>query len=197
METKKEIGGNNPIEIWKPIDGYEGYYEISNLGRVKSLTRSMPHKTHGKWTIKERILKQGRTVPGDKGYMGVVLHSGGGKQTMFRLHRLVAKAFVPNPGRKPEVNHIDGDTYNNRADNLEWVTPKENMAHAKTIGRLSHTEIGRSIVNLTTGEHFESAASAGRKYGVSGDAILKCLYGISKTSAGHEWRTDERKIANG
>lgn len=179
-------------EVWKSISGYEGLYEVSSYGRVKSLTRTLPHKNFGTWTIKERILKQNRCGPGKYTYLGVWLHKGAGEQHIYRVHRLVAQAFIPNPRGKPEVNHMDCDKWNNRVDNLEWVTPKENMAHAKSRGRLDFQIEGRSVTNIDTGEVFRSAAEASRKYGLASGAIHHCLVGKTIRSGGFRWRyTDE------
>lgn len=106
-------------EEWKPIKGYEGLYEVSNMGRVKSLH-------HGK----ERIL---RTPDNLRGYKSVWL----AKQTIRevkRVHRLVAEAFIPNPMNLPVVNHLDGDKHNNCISNLEWCTSRENTNHAIKTG---------------------------------------------------------------
>ena len=102
-------------EIWKYIDGYEGLYKVSNLGRVKSLN----YRRSGK----ERMLKPGNT--GD-GYLFVILYKNG-KIKYFTIHRLVANAFLENPDHKSDVNHKDENKTNNRVDNLEWVTRKENI----------------------------------------------------------------------
>ena len=103
-------------EIWKPVNGYEGLYEVSNLGNVRSIrtNRTMKLQLH-------------------KGYLKVGLYK---QRTLkqFSVHRLVASAFIPNPKSKPEVNHLDGDKTNNRADNLEWCTPCENANHALAMG---------------------------------------------------------------
>lgn len=108
-------------EVWKDISGYEGLYQISNLGRVKSLER-IDNNNH---LVKEKILKPNDDGAG-KGYLYVNL---GRKGRAKKIHRLVAEAFMPNPENKKEVNHIDGDTKNNKIENLEWVTHQENCLH--------------------------------------------------------------------
>ena len=111
-------------EIWKDIKGYEGLYQVSNLGRVKSLERKVLRSEGEYRTISERILKPQTTL---RGYQRIGLHYKGINK-LFRIHRLVAQAFIPNPDNKPEVNHIDGKTSNNRVDNLEWVTAAQNFS---------------------------------------------------------------------
>lgn len=96
-------------EIWKDIPGYEGLYQVSNLGSVYSARR------------KKRLSASTKNT-----YIIVCL-SKDGKQKPFYIHRLVAEAFIPNPENKPQVNHISCDTHDNRAENLEWVTRDENL----------------------------------------------------------------------
>lgn len=113
------------IEIWKDIKGYEGLYQVSNLGRVKSMARETPFTN--RWgqritrTKKEFIMKDKTTC---NGYKGICLRNNGMK--WIGIHRLVAIAFIPNPENKPEVDHIDGNKKNNCVDNLRWVTKEEN-----------------------------------------------------------------------
>lgn len=113
-------------EIWKPIKGYEGFYEVSNLGRIKALSRKVLVSKNGDITYyrkkKEHIMSQPYS---SNGYKQICL-SKNGKTRLFRVHRLVAEAFIENPDRLPEVNHIDESRDNNRADNLEWCTHKYN-----------------------------------------------------------------------
>ena len=108
-------------EIWKPIKEFEGYYEVSNMGRVRSLNY--------KRTGKEKILKN---IGDYKGYLEIVLTKNG-KQKQFKVHRLVAEAFIPNPENKPCIDHINTVKSDNRVENLRWVTYKENSNNEKTL----------------------------------------------------------------
>ena len=111
-------------EIWLDISGYEGYYQVSNLGNVKSVERKVPHERKGFEFIKERILKQ------HINRYAFVLLSKNRKTTNKTVHRLVAFAFIPNPENKPQVNHINGIKDDNRVENLEWCTIDYNNNHA-------------------------------------------------------------------
>lgn len=114
-------------EVWKPISGFEGLYEVSSLGNVKTLEREI-YNAQGKlhYRRKERLLK----VNGSR-YPSVVLCKDG-KIYPKAVHRLVAQAFIPNPENKPFIDHIDTDPYNNRVDNLRWVTQQENCLNPLT-----------------------------------------------------------------
>lgn len=116
-------------EIWRDVVGYEGKYQVSSMGRVKSLSRA--RDCGHKQPVPERILKL--CWAGTSAYLSVSLHKSG-KSQMFRVHRLMAKVFLPNPEGKLEVNHKDADRRNNKLSNLEWATRIENAHHAMNLG---------------------------------------------------------------
>ena len=116
------------MEIWKDIKGYEGLYQISNLGNVKALEKTRNWNARGKQL--KSVLKEKMLIPVyNNGYFHVILWKDS-KIKNCRIHRLVAQAFIENPQCKSEVNHINAIKYDNRLENLEWVTPKENTQHA-------------------------------------------------------------------
>lgn len=109
-------------EIWKDIKGYEGYYQVSNFGKVRSLNRSIYRKNGRKQSFKDQELK----FHDKHGYLGINLRKDG-KIKSCTVHRLVAEAFIPNPYNLPQINHKDENKYNNRIDNLEWCSSSYNM----------------------------------------------------------------------
>jgi hypothetical protein len=122
-------------EEWRPVAGYEGRYEVSNLGRVRSLDRF----SRGGRFVKGKMLKPNRTGKGQR-YRAVGLYDGNGHDghTPTCIHRIVAEAFIPNPEGKREVNHKDNDGANNCVTNLEWVTTAENGAHRRAFGPINY-----------------------------------------------------------
>lgn len=126
-------------EIWRKIEGFEKY-EVSNLGRVRSLNYRKTKET--------KILKPGKDK---KGYLKVNLYKSS-KHSSKRVHRLVATAFIPNLDNKTQVNHIDGNKQNNTVSNLEWCTNSENMQHAWRTG-LRNEETKRKISESLKGKH--------------------------------------------
>jgi hypothetical protein len=118
-------------ERWKDVKGYNGSYQISNYGRVKSIARLVKNKT-GLRVVPEIILSHGIN---EYGYAYVILFKLNTGRP-FRVNRLVAKAFIRNPLNKKEVNHLDGDRLNNRKTNLEWSTRSENLKHKGRLKRM-------------------------------------------------------------
>ncbi len=125
-------------EIWKEINGYEGYFEVSNLGNFRSKDRIIRYKSNGTRLYPGKSLKTETIV---EGYQRIVLMKEAVKKRHM-CHRLVAQEFVPNPDNKPYVNHINGNKADNRAENLEWVTQSENELH-------SHSILGNSMKGKT------------------------------------------------
>lgn len=137
-------------EIWKDIPEYLGIYQVSNYGSIRKIGRCKKPKM---MTPK----------PNQKGYLRVCFAIGG-KLRFYRVHRLVAQAFIPNPNNKTQINHKDGNKLNNCVDNLEWVTNQENCEHAQINGLTNYHP--RPIALIKDGEiieKFDSIADATRK----------------------------------
>lgn len=122
------------MEIWKDVLGYEGIYQVSNKGNVKSLQRLVYSKNGSYRTVKGSYIS---LVVNNKGYFKIILHFKG-LRTHVVAHRLVAIAFIPNPENKPQVNHKDGNKLNNNDWNLEWNTSLENVKHSWNNGLSKH-----------------------------------------------------------
>lgn len=176
-------------EVWKDIPGFEGRYQISNLGNIKSIN----------WrnTNKERLM-----VPQDNGhgYKWIGLRDGSPIKKQFYIHRLVAQAFIPNPNNLPQVNHKDGNTKNNCVDNLEWCTANYNLSygdrHEKEIKtqQLTHPNckevLQYSLDGVLIKKH-HSQSSAGRELGIHSSGISSCCKGKLIQSGGFKWRYAE------
>jgi len=186
-------------EVWKPVKGYEGRYQVSNLGRVKALRRTVSgHNQHGEWTRTEpeQIMAQ-KLQNTDRLQVG--LRDAEGKRKTFYVYRLVAEAFVPNPDNLPTVNHKNEDHHDNRAENLEWMTKAENNRYGTHIQRCG--EALRMSVEMLTDEgqhvaYFDSMSEAAEKSGCPLSSIHRCCYGRQETTNGYRFKftTDFRKL---
>jgi hypothetical protein len=135
---EKELVYGPFLEIWKPVKGYEGLYEISSYGRVKSLSRFV-YQNNGKYLIKEKIMKFSKKGT-RKNYLGLVLNGNNLKKD-YMVHQLVAQ-YIPNPRNLKYINHKDGNGFNNFYLNLEWVTQRENVCHGQDKSKTSSKYIG-------------------------------------------------------
>lgn len=164
-------------EIWRDIEGFEGLYQVSNLGRVKS-------------SYTNRILKGCKDTDG---YLYAGLYKNN-IRCCKKIHRLVAQAFIPNAENKPQVNHIDENKTNNNINNLEWMTAKENTNHGTRTERMAKM---RSIpiiaINLKNGEStdFCSAKECARQLGLDPSNIAKVLKGRYKQTSGYTFKYKE------
>ncbi len=122
-------------EVWKPIENYEGFYEVSNLGNVKRLQSYTRHPSGARKIVRERVLKQANC----NGYRIVMITNKNSRLNKM-IHRLVAESFISNPQNKKHVNHINGIKSDNRVENLEWNTPKENEQHkVHVLGKIKNS----------------------------------------------------------
>jgi len=156
-------------EVWKDVVGYEGLYKVSNFGNVYSV-RSDKQLKHSK--------NRG-------GYLFVVLCTDS-KPKQFKVHRLVAISFLTNPDNKLQVNHIDEDKTNNRLDNLEWVTAKENTNYGSRNKKAakSNSKNIKVIYQDNTYEYWDSASEFAREFGIHRQHISDVLLGRQKTTNG-------------
>ena len=181
-------------EVFKDVLGYEGLYQISNYGRVKSLERKNIfycglRKQYLERPVKEKILSFNKS---NNGYLQVCLTKNG-KCCTRTVHRLVAKAFIPNPENKPQVNHIDGNKQNNNVKNLEWCTAKENTGHAiKTGLKKSYNKKKVKQYDLKGNfiKEWESITSflKANNIDLNNSGITCCCKGRQKTSHGYIWK---------
>lgn len=151
------------MEIWKDIKGYEGLYQVSNLGRVRGVEKLVRSKHSSIKTVKARLLNSSSYK---SGYKYVTLSSGGFRRK-HKIHRLVATAFIPNTQNKREVNHLNGIKSDNRRDNLEWCTSSENQKHAFKIGLqvcMNHLRVGANNPNSRCVDMFSQSGVLIRKY---------------------------------
>lgn len=178
------------MEIWKDVVGYEGFYQVSNEGNVRSLERIVPFGNRSR-VIPSKARVQ---VVDKRGYLTVTL-SKNNRVKNAKVHRLVAEAFVENPGRLPEVNHKDEDKTNNCAENLEWCNHLYNAVYGTKLERQRQKKSVPIMQCDTDGnplKTFDSAMQAEHELnGKFTGNINKCLKGETKTAFGYIWRYKE------
>lgn len=155
------------MEQWKNIENYEGLYEVSNLGRVKSLQNGQ-----------EKILKPHKK--NTKGYLQVGLWKDG-KVKKIQIHRLVASAFIPNPNNLPQVNHKNENPQNNCVQNLEWCDCQYNIDYSQS------KKVLQFALDGTLVKEWQSTAECGRN-GFNQSAVTCCCNGIRKSHKGYKWK---------
>lgn len=181
-------------EIWKPIRGYEGLYEVSNLGRVRSLARTDTGYRCGRKPTYDKELAYYLV----RGYYAVVLYKRG-KQKHFLVHRLVADAFIPNPNNYPQINHKDENPKNNIVDNLEWCTGKYNVNYGKRKEKwLEHENVKaqkKAVIQVSKDgnfiNEFESMTEAAKCLGLNKRDICACCRGKQSHTHKTYWRYKE------
>jgi len=170
-------------EIWKDIEGLEGDYQISNLGRLRSLTRTITKSDGYTYTRKGKIIKPQERQGYLRGRVSVMK-----VKATYSIHRLVATAFIPNPENKEQVNHINENKADNRVANLEWVTPKENVQHSFKLGNrkpLSKSNKARPVLNVKTGIYYKSLLAASKTItNISYSGLQHQMNGVVKNTAG-------------
>ena len=179
-------------EIWEDIPNYEGLYQASNLGRIRSVDRYKEviiKNQYGEYKrtkfFKSYVLKQQTYM----GYKCVQLHING-KYKWEKVHRLVAKAFVPNPENKPQVNHIDGNKSNNCVENLEWCNQSYNTKHAYKNNLIKHYKIEINQYDLEGNyiKTWESAKEIEKKLKIKNSQICRCCKNENLTAGGYHWK---------
>ena len=173
-------------EIWKPVVGHEGWFEVSNAGVVRRLENKAKAGT-GNYFRPARIIKARKN---NNGYFVIDLWANGSRVQKL-VHRLVAEAFVPNPCGLPEVNHKDENPENCRAENLEWCTRKYNMNYG-TVGKRIGIANGKPVTQYSKDGTlvctYSSILEAQRVTGISQGSIGHCLHGRRKTAGGYVWQ---------
>lgn len=176
-------------EVWKDAKGYEARYEISDMGAIRA-------KKDGDAVVVWRF----------KGYGKATLIGNDGRKKQVFVHRLVAEAFIPNPENKAQVNHIDGVRHNNRVENLEWATARENLMHARTclarknfvMKKGAESPLAIPVLQYSTSGEFiaeyGSVTEAANALGLGKGDISNCLSGRSKTSGGFIWKRKEGNV---
>lgn len=177
-------------EMWRKVKGYEGLYEVSSTGQVRSIGRNT---TRGKMLSPAKIESGLQVVLRDKG-----------RDKNYLIHRLVAEAFIPNTENKKTVNHIDGNRYNNSLSNLEWATHSENIKHSHEVLDREYQAYGENNANSLTVSQYDkkgrlwgvygSVNEAARQNDISFSNIAKCARGERQTAGGYIWKYEGKDV---
>ena len=173
-------------EEWKDIDGYEGSYQVSNLGNIISLENKSNHK-------QAKCLKCSITK---KGYLRAYLYKNKNRRCYF-VHRLVAETFIPNPNNLPCINHKDGNKLNNKVDNLEWCTHRDNNIHA-FINGLNSTQKAvekneKPIILINNNTRYRSMMDACRQLGLNVTNVSRVCSGKLKHTKGYVFKLESEE----
>ena len=175
------------VEEWRPVVGYEGLYEVSNFGRVRSLDRIIKRRKNGNIVYKGMILK---LQIKKKTRYGIILTKNHTTRN-FMVHRLVAEAFIPNPKHLETINHKDENPFNNNVNNLEWMTNSENLLYGTRTERIKK-KIQKKVEKLTKDfehiEYYDSLTDAAIKNNAHISNISNAIHGKYKTCVGYIWR---------
>ena len=165
-------------EVWRDIADYEGLYQVSNLGRVKSLERCVQRKNKTTLKVKEKIIKVGITKDG---YFRVKL-SKQGISNNFSVHRLVAEAFIPNPDKLPQVNHKNEfEKWNNKVDNLEWCTQQYNIRFSRSVG-VNQFDLKGNLI-----KEWNCIKEASKYTNIPSSNIVRCCQNKLNMAGGFKW----------
>jgi len=174
-------------EIWKPIKNFEGFYEVSSFGRIRSIDRYVLYSNNKKYFHKGKILKSSYT----NRYEHVSLQKERKRITKL-VHRLVAEAFILNKNKYPQINHIDGNRRNNNYFNLEWTTQSENMKHAYRIGLQNQVKRSKRVAQLSLDGDiiriFDSTIQASKETGIERSWIRRICQGKLNRSYNYKWK---------
>lgn len=170
----------NDSEEWRDIPGYEGLYQASSFGRIRSVPHQIKANKDGGTRYTCASIK--KSAQGWHGYMWVSLCKDGKSKT-HSIHKLVATTFIKNPDNLPAINHIDAEKTNNHIANLEWVSVKENQLHASQMGLL-----GKPVICIETGTYFLNSRHAERQLGICSRNIRSACSGKVKSAGGYHWK---------